>query len=1613
MSQRDRQAESRTRGFRRLAVAVLAAALALPALASAAEAPPKLWRACETGSGAGQCLLPRGITTSSAPGHLGHLYVADQGNSRIDELTAWGRFVRAWGWDVVKSGPDDNGTGFEVCVPEAGDECKAGLSGPGAGQLSNPQGVAVDSAGDVFVVDQHNHRVQKFGPEGHFLAMAGDDVVSAGPDNSGSDAQQSLTVKASAGSYALTATVAEGVGATQAGSPTITGLSVRLGAFHPGDLISGPGIPAATTVQSVGAGTLTLSANATTSVPRIELTATETASSIPFDASHETLEAALNGLPGFGAGAVVVAGGPESPSESKYQLTFSGGAFKSNYVVPLVADPSGLTAGEKTATVQTTAPGGGPEVCRAAAADVCKEGVEGAAPGEFGPWSLLGSYIAVDTDSTPTASDDTLYIGDGGRIQRCDAELEGCAVLPDPEGLLAATKVSGLAVVRSGSGAPDAGRLFAIHGEITAGKEAEPNALGLNPATGAKECEAAIEHPGALATDRAGDLYAIDAKPAVGQPQPTAIVFGADCKPGAVAPFGKGELTKGVTAIATGQACLGEGADVYVANAENSNSFVQAYGPPPDDPECPPPPSPPSIDAQWAASVGSAEATLRAQINPHYWSGSTGTTTYYVQYATAACVPAKEHASEEDWGAACVKERPATPGAALGGGVVNEDVVTAVVSLPGLAPATAYRYRFAADNDSPPPGGVEVFGVGGKPGEDGRAASLTTYPSAEAPNTECPNQALRTGFSASLPDCRAYEMVSPLDKEGGDIAVRIAGSRFTAQQDQSAASGEALTYSSYRAFGGAQSAPFSTQYIARRGAGGWSSQNISPPQEGESVLPSATVNLDAAFKSFSPELDEAWLNTFTEPVLAPGGQPELANVYRRDDATGEYQACTSAKQEGLPPPEDRSGPKLLATSADGRHAVFRVEARMTPNAASSANEQLYECTPQTGGPGGLALVSVLPDGVASELANTAGTANTGWGVDLGRAGSYREAVSGDGQRVYWSASPPKALGAGAPGTLYLRLNSTAPEESKRVNGAASGVGDTVGPAAGEGRTAFKKAEATEVTLDSGSGPFSAGQPITDSREAIPPGTTIQAVAVEKEEEGKTYYKLTLSAQATGKAGKEDELKGEASATLANVKADSGAFQAGQQISGPAIPFGATIESCSPACGEGATSLTLSAKATATETAGALEASSECEEADVKACTVDVSRLVFEGPAQFLTADPQGGEALFNAGQTLYRFDVGSGPEPKPQASPVIGGFEGLLGTSEDLSRIYLLSTEATAGEEAEGAVKGKPNLYLDEGGAFTFVAGLSGVDANGGSQTAPLFPVNVAPYYHTALATPSGDQLAFMSNSAALAEEAGYDNTDQASGEPDAEIYRYDATTGKLACISCNPAGARPSGRKLNGSLWAAAKLPTWENSLYATRSLSKGGNRVFFESYEPLLPQDTDGVADVYEWETAGAGDCKEGKASYISSSGGCLGLISSGKGATDAEFIDASTEGRDVFIRTDQSLVPQDPGLFDIYDARELGGFPVPNAPARACEGEACQSPPVPPNHPTPATSVPAGEGNIEEAKPKACSKGKVKKNGRCVAKHQKKKAHRKHKAKKHRKRAHKRHHTRSAAP
>lgn len=104
-------------------------------------------------------------------------------------------------------------------------------------------------------------------------------------------------------------------------------------------------------------------------------------------------------------------------------------------------------------------------------------------------------------------------------------------------------------------------------------------------------------------------------------------------------------------------------------------------------------------------------------------------------------------------------------------------------------------------------------------------------------------------------------------------------------------------------------------------------------------------------------------------------------------------------------------------------------------------------------------------------------------------------------------------------------------------------------------------------------------------------------------------------------------------------------------------------------------------------------------------------------------------------------------------------------------------------------------------------------------------------------------------------------------------------------------------------------------------------------------------------------------------------MDLISSGKSPEDSDFLDASADGSDVFFSTAESLVAQDYGLVDIYDARIGGGYPEPPPPAPGCEGEACQHPAPAPEFPTPGSSSYIGPSSSSEARTRRCTNGKAK--------------------------------------
>lgn len=329
---------------------------------------------------------------------------------------------------------------------------------------------------------------------------------------------------------------------------------------------------------------------------------------------------------------------------------------------------------------------------------------------------------------------------------------------------------------------------------------------------------------------------------------------------------------------------------------------------------------------------------------------------------------------------------------------------------------------------------------------------------------------------------------------------------------------------------------------------------------------------------------------------------------------------------------------------------------------------------------------------------------------------------------------------------------------------------------------------------------------------------------------------------------------------------------------------------------------------------------------------------------------------WSGGGVLEPAEAPSEPEP-------VSGIVGVLGASTSGHVVYY--------QDAEGLKRWR------EGTVTTIAAG---ADAAAPSD----WPAATG----TARVSADGAHLLFLS----AATLGGYDNTDALSGEADTELYLYGPSPGggsaQLHCISCNPSGERPE-----GSSWIPGAEANGTTHTYKPRVLSASGNRVFFESADDLAPTDTDSRPDVYEWEAGGEGSC--------TASSGCLGLVSSGVGE-GAHFLDASASGADVYFLTEDSLVKADPGSIDVYDARAGGGLPEPQAPF-SCVGDLCQPLPAAPEDPTPGTLLPSS-GNPaarleRERRGRACPKGKLRRRGRCAAKHRRKHHHHHQKKRAHR--------------
>ncbi|HEU4944012.1 MAG TPA: hypothetical protein VFT10_02515, partial [Solirubrobacterales bacterium] len=408
---------------------------------------------------------------------------------------------------------------------------------------------------------------------------------------------------------------------------------------------------------------------------------------------------------------------------------------------------------------------------------------------------------------------------------------------------------------------------------------------------------------------------------------------------------------------------------------------------------------PPQILATWVTNVTATGAILHAEINANGFP-----TTYRFEYIAETAYDANLKAEPPRDGFFGAAKAPP-----VGEGGIGTQTLSVARTIQGLSMASTYRFRAVATNSADTVVGPERrFTTGGN------------------------------GTPFELPDGRAWEMVSPVDKNGGAVALPEA--LFGGGHFQAATGGSAVTYGSATAFGDADGAPPASQYISRRTAAGWVTENVSAPLESAAYGDKPD---GAPYRLFSTDLARGLLFgglacrgdlagcPDPNPVLpGTGAPPGYMAYYLRESATGSFASLLTAADFAHTAVEPESFEVDFAgASPDLSHVVLSSCAALT----ADATEVLLgpgECDPEeqnlylrTGS--GLELLNLLPG-------DTTGTPGAQIGAPIG-------AISGDGARIYW------ALG----GNLYLRQGSQTIQVDEDVGG--GGVFET---ASTDGAVAF-------------------------------------------------------------------------------------------------------------------------------------------------------------------------------------------------------------------------------------------------------------------------------------------------------------------------------------------------------------------------------------------------------------------------------------------------------------------------------------------------------------------------------------------------------------------------------
>ncbi|HVQ59046.1 MAG TPA: hypothetical protein VMS60_09100 [Solirubrobacterales bacterium] len=373
--------------------------------------------------------------------------------------------------------------------------------------------------------------------------------------------------------------------------------------------------------------------------------------------------------------------------------------------------------------------------------------------------------------------------------------------------------------------------------------------------------------------------------------------------------------------------------------------------------------SPPEVEEQSVSKVTAQSAQLQATIAPNGFK-----TRYVFQYLTEA---AYQEAGETFAGAT---EVPLGEAFLEGTG----EPQAAGATLVGLSPDTAYRYRAVATSKCAPEEPEKVC-------EDaGPAQSFRTYPAG----------------SDELPDDRAYELVSPANKNGGQVfpadprvfscavkCINKPGATYEHFPMQSAPDGDAVAYEGF-SFAPGAGVPRENEYVAQRGSAGWQSTQLTPTAGGtyralDSALTEAVLEGGG---SLSPQAPPDYRNVYAQAVADPFSFGPFVTAEPPNRPSNEFQIRFAAAAANLS--------RVFFSAND----ALTEETAVAPEAEDGGKDKsnLYEWERATGA---LRLVNVLPGNTETEA-----------GADFGTGGSANT-VSADGSRVFFTDEA---------GQLYVR-----------------------------------------------------------------------------------------------------------------------------------------------------------------------------------------------------------------------------------------------------------------------------------------------------------------------------------------------------------------------------------------------------------------------------------------------------------------------------------------------------------------------------------------------------------------------------------------------------------------